>query len=121
VLVITQLLNLALVPLFAHAALSLSIGLGAVVNALWLLIGLRRRGSYRPSPGWGRFVLQVLLGTALLYGYLLWAAQAVDWLNMPGQHLLRVGLVAAVVASAVALYLASVALLGLKLRQFLRR
>jgi putative peptidoglycan lipid II flippase len=121
VLVITQLLNLALVPLFAHAALSLSIGLGAVVNALWLLIGLRRRGSYRPSPGWGRFVLQVLLGTALLCGYLLWAAQAVDWLNMPGRHLLRVGLVAAVVASAVALYLASVALLGLKLRQFLRR
>ena len=121
VLVITQLLNLALVPLFAHAALSLSIGLGAVVNAVWLLVGLRRRGSYQPSPGWGRFVLQVLLGAALLCAYLLWAAQAVDWLHMPGQHLLRIGLVAAVVAGAALLYLAAVALLGLKLRQFLRR
>ncbi len=121
VLVITQLLNLALVPLFAHAALSLSIGLGAVVNAVWLLVGLRRRGSYQPSPGWGRFVLQVLLGAALLCGFLLWAAQAVDWLHMPGQHLLRIGLVAAVVAGAALLYLAAVALLGLKLRQFLRR
>ncbi len=121
VLVITQLLNLVLVPLFAHAALSLSIGLGAVVNALWLLVGLRRRGSYRPSPGWGRFLLQVVLGAALLCGFLLWAAQAVDWLHMPGQHLLRIGLVAAVVAGAALLYLAAVSLLGLNLRQFLRR
>ena len=121
VLVLTQLLNLALVPIFAHAALSLSIGLGAVVNALWLLVGLRRRGSYRPSPGWGWFLLQVVLGAALLCGFLLWAAQAVDWLHMPGQHLLRIGLVAAVVAGAALLYLAAVALLGLNLRQFLRR
>jgi len=121
VLVLTQLLNFALVPLFAHAALSLSIGLGAVVNALWLLVGLRQRGSYQPSPGWGRFLLQVVVGAALLTGYLLWAAQAVDWLHMPGQHLLRIGLVAAVVAGAALLYLAAVALLGLNLRQFLRR
>ena len=121
VLVITQLLNLALVPIFAHAALSLSIGLGAVVNALWLLVGLRRRGRYRPSPGWGWFLLQVVLGAALLCGFLLWAAQAVDWLHMPGQHLLRIGLVAAVVAGAALLYLAAVALMGLNLRQFLRR
>ncbi len=121
VLVITQLLNLVLVPLFAHAALSLSIGLGAVVNALWLLVGLRRRGSYRPSPGWGRFLLQVVLGAALLTGYLIWAAQAVDWLHMSGQHLLRIGLVGAAVAGAALLYLAAVALLGLNLRQFLRR
>ena len=121
VLVLTQLLNLALVPIFAHAALSLSIGLGAVVNALWLLVGLRRRGRYRPSPGWGWFLLQVVLGAALLCGFLLWAAQAVDWLHMPGQHLLRIGLVAAVVAGAALLYLAAVALMGLNLRQFLRR
>jgi len=121
VLLLTQLLNLALVPLFAHAALSLSIGLGAVVNALWLLVGLRRRGIYRPSPGWGRFVLQVLLGAALLCGFLLWAAQAVDWLHMPGQHLLRIAMVGAAVAGAAVLYLAAVAIMGINLRQFLRR
>jgi putative peptidoglycan lipid II flippase len=121
VLIITQLLNLALVPLFQHAALSLSIGLGAVVNALWLLAGLRKRGSYRPSPGWGRFLLQVVVSAALLCGYLLWAAQAVDWLHMADQHLLRVGLVAATVTGGAVLYLLAVSLLGLKLRQFLRR
>jgi putative peptidoglycan lipid II flippase len=121
VLIITQLLNLALVPLFQHAALSLSIGLGAVVNALWLLAGLRTRGSYRPSPGWARFVLQVAISAALLSAYLLWAAQVVDWLHMAGQHLLRVGLVAATVIGGAVLYLVTVNLLGLKLRQFLRR
>ena len=40
VLVITQLLNFVLVPLLQHAGLALSIGLGALVNAGWLLVGL---------------------------------------------------------------------------------
>jgi putative peptidoglycan lipid II flippase len=121
VLVITQLLNLALVPLFAHAALSLSIGLGAVVNAVWLLVGLRRRGSYRPAPGWGRFMLQVLVAALVLAAYLAWAAQAVDWLHMAGRSWQRAGLVAAALSGAVALYLGGVAVLGLNLRQFMRR
>jgi putative peptidoglycan lipid II flippase len=121
VLVITQLLNLVLVPLFAHAALSLSIGLGAVVNACWLLYGLVKRGSYRPAPGWGRFGLQVLAAALVLAAYLAWAAQVVDWLNMAGLHWERIGLVAATLGGAAALYLAGVAVLGLNLRQFLRR
>ena len=49
VLVLTQLLNLALVPVFQHAGLALAIGIGALVNATWLLVGLRRKGSYRPG------------------------------------------------------------------------
>jgi hypothetical protein len=53
VLVITQLLNIALVPLLKHAGLALSIGLGAMINAGWLLVGLLRRGSYRPAPAGG--------------------------------------------------------------------
>jgi putative peptidoglycan lipid II flippase len=53
-----------LVPLMAHAGLALSIGLGALVNALWLLVGLLRRGSYRPQPGWARFALQVVAASA---------------------------------------------------------
>jgi len=40
---------------------------------------------------------------------------------MAGQHLLRVGLVAATVIGGAVLYLVTVTLLGLKLRQFLRR
>jgi putative peptidoglycan lipid II flippase len=72
VLVFTQLLNVLLVPVLQHAALTLTIGIGALVNAVWLLVGLIRRGSYRPEPGWGKFVLQVLAASLLLTALLVW-------------------------------------------------
>ena len=121
VLIITQLLNWALVPYFRHAALSLSISLGALLNALWLLRGLKARGSYQPQPGWGRFALQVLIACVLLGAYLYWAAQAFAWLDMPGGPVQRVLWVALVLAGAALLYLGSILALGLQLRQFLRR
>jgi len=70
ILVLTQLLNLVFVPMFQVAGLSLSIGLAAMVNAGLLLTGLIRRGTFKPEPGWGRFLLQVLAGSALLVVYL---------------------------------------------------
>lgn len=121
VLVITQLLNGILVPYMHHAALSLSISIGALLNALWLLRGLQARGSYIPQPGWIRFGLQVALACAALAAYLAWAAQAFNWLTMAGGPLQRVLYVALVLAGAALLYLTSVLTLGLNLRQFLRR
>ena len=121
VLILTQLMNLAFVPLFRHAGLSLSIGLGAVVNATWLLIGLIRRGSYKPEPGWGRFALQVLAGSALLAVYLLWAAQALPWLELRAESLKRIAWLAAAMTGAGVVYLGAVWAAGLNLRQFLRR
>jgi len=121
VLVITQLLNLAFVPLFQHAGLSLSISVGAVINALWLLAGLLWRKSYRPEPGWGLFLLQVLAGSALLVIYLLWATQAFSWVELRSESLKRVGVVASVLMGAALLYLGAVWAAGLNLRQFLRR
>src|SRR5690606_21282356 len=74
VLVITQWLNIVLVRLLRHAGLALSIGIGALINAGWLLAGLIRGGIFQPSPGWGRFSLQVGAGTALLAAFLFWGA-----------------------------------------------
>jgi putative peptidoglycan lipid II flippase len=85
VLVITQLLNLALVPLLQHAGLALAIGIGALVNAVWLLIGLRRRGSYTPAPGWGQFAMQVLAASALLAVFLMWGSSAFHWTFEPSR------------------------------------
>ena len=121
VLVITQLLNVVLVPYFKHAGLSLSIGLGALINALWLLSGLMRRKSYRPSPGWGLFLLQVLAASALLAIYLLWAAGAFAWVALQSSAWLRIGLMALLLSGAAMLYLGAVWAAGLNLRQFLRR
>lgn len=121
VLIVTQILNIALVPLFQQAGLSLSIGIGALINALWLLTGLMRRGSYRPQPGWGLFLLQVLAGSALLVIYLLWANQAFAWIELRSESLKRVGLLALLMSGAVMLYLGAVWAAGLNLKQFLRR
>ncbi|MBS0344098.1 MAG: murein biosynthesis integral membrane protein MurJ, partial [Proteobacteria bacterium] len=68
VLVFTQVLNFFLVPHLQHAALTLSIGIGALVNSLWLLAGLLRAGTYRPVTGWPLFILRVLVATAALGG-----------------------------------------------------
>lgn len=119
VLIFTQLLNLLLVPRLQHAALALSIGIGAVFNALLLLLGLVRRGSYRPLPGWGAFALQVLAASALLTVFLMWADRAFDWLRLPAAP--RVGLLALLVLGAALIYLGAVWLAGLRFRQFLRR
>jgi len=121
VLVFTQLLNIALVPLLQHAALALSIGIGAMVNAAWLLVGLLRRGSYQPRPGWGVFALQVLAASALLTVFLMWAASAWDWTRLQSQAGLRIGLLALLVSGAAALYLGAAWAAGLRFRQFLKR
>jgi len=121
VLVVTQLLNVALVPLMAHAGLALSIGLGALVNASWLLWGLVRRGSYQPQPGWRLYGLQVLSASALLAVFLLWAAQHFAWIALRAHSVQRVGLLALVLCAAAVLYFAVLRVSGLKLRATLRR
>ena len=121
VLVITQLFNLALVPLLQHAGLALAIGLGALINALWLLLGLMRRGSYRPSPGWGLFLLRVVLASALLAAFLLLAGGAFDWTAMRTHSFQRIGLMALVLLGSSALYFIALRLCGTNLRQLLQR
>lgn len=121
VLALTQLMNLVFVPYLAHAGLALAIGLGAMVNALWLLIGLIRRGAYTPSAGWARFSLQVLAASALLAVYLMWLAARVDWVALQAHALQRVGLLALSVLGAALVYFMSLTLAGVKLRQFVRK
>ena len=121
VLVLTQLMNLVLVPIFHVAGLSLSIGLGAMFNAGFLLLGLMRRGTFTPAPGWLRFVLQVLAASAVLGLYLWWAATAVDWLGLRAEKWWRLTLFAGTLVGAVGIYLGTAAATGLKLRQFLKR
>ena len=121
VLVLTQLMNLALVPYFRHAGLALSIGLGALLNAAWLLVGLYRRRSWQPAAGWGRFLLQVLAATALLTVFLMWAASGFGWIELRAHVLGRVGLLAGMLAASAAIYFAALWAAGLELRQFVTR
>ena len=121
VLALTQLLNLVFVPLVGVAGLALSIGLGAMVNAFWLLRGLRRQGSYMPLPGWTRFALKVLLASAAM-ALLQWQlAERLDWIALGQSEGLRALAMAGSLAASALLYFSLLALQGLRLRQFMRR
>jgi len=121
VLVATQCLNLVFVPWLHHAGLALSIGLGACVNALALLVGLRRRGVYRPAAGWAGFLARVALALVAMGAALWLAEQRIDWLGLQGQAWLRAVLLLATVAGAAVVYFAVLFMLGFRPGDFRRR
>jgi len=114
VLVVTQLLNLLLVPRLAHAGLALAIGLGACANALALWTGLRRRGAYRPARGWGRLALRLVPALATMAAPLLWAERHLDWLALQPWPWLRAAWLAAIVIAAAGLYFGTLYLCGMR-------
>ena len=119
VLVLTQIFNLLMVPWLAHAGLALSIGLAALVNAAWLLVGLIRRKAFVPAPGWGKLLMQVTAAAILLAALLLWFAQSFDWLAL--REWKRAGLMAGALALSACVYFGVLAVAGLPLRKLLRR
>ena len=122
VLVCTQLMNLVFVE-WLHigvGGLALSIGLGATLNACWLLIGLIRLGVYKPQPGWLAFGSRVLVATLALGAGLMWADHAIDWLDR-SHPLLRALKMAGVLGGVAVLYVAVLAVVGIKVKQFVRK
>ncbi|TAM85764.1 MAG: murein biosynthesis integral membrane protein MurJ [Candidimonas sp.] len=123
VLVLTQIFNVAFVPQFAHAGLALSIGLGASVNALCLLMMLRRRGIYIPGPGWRRFRLRILPALAALSAVLILADRHIHWVRLGATHHggLRALWLLGVLAASVVVYFAVLYASGFRPRDFTRR
>ena len=120
VLIATQLMNLAFVPLFAHAGLALAIGLGACINAALLFIGLKASGVYRARPGWPGFALRLCAALLVLAVVLTWATGRFDWIAMralPGQ---RIAALAAIVVGGAILYFAALFAGGMRVAHFRR-
>ncbi len=117
VLGVTQLMNLLFMNLFQHAGLALATGLGACLNATLLYYGLRRRGLYRPRPGWWHFLarLAVALGVmALVLVY--FQGEPSRWLT--GSSLGHAAALVPLLAAAAAAYFAALWLLGFRLKDF---
>jgi putative peptidoglycan lipid II flippase len=114
VLILTQLLNLVLVPSLAHAGLALSIGLGACINALALYVGLRRRQLYQPQPGWWPFLGKLVLGLAVMGSAMVFIAGDIDWTAVSLSIWQRAGWMAITLSAGLASYLLTLWLLGVR-------
>ena len=119
-LVVTQLFNLVFVPVFQHAGLALSIGLGACVNAGMLYFFMRRQGIFKPQPHWLMFLLKLVIALALMGGGL-WLASGLDseWLTQG--TLTKAWRLTWVIALGMALYFSALWLMGFRLSDFSRR
>lgn len=116
----TQLMNLAFIVPLKHAGLALSIGLASCLNAGLLYRGLRIRGIYRPEPGWGRFVLKLMVALAALGLVLgLGGGDASVW--MSASALERIVRLTALVLAGVMVYFLVLFALGFRPADFRRR
>ena len=120
VLIATQLMNLLFVPQIAHAGLALSIGLAATMNAALLFYFLKKRGVYKPEPGWPLFLAR-LSGALLLLAIVgMVVAAQFDWIAMKNTPLLRIGALLMIVTLCVVSYFGSLLAMGFRFSDFKR-
>jgi putative peptidoglycan lipid II flippase len=119
-LVATQLMNLAFVWPLKHAGLALAIGLGACLNAALLYAKLRQHGIYTPEPGWLAFALRVMGSVIVMAGVLWLSMGTAEWWFAADWKLRLAGLTGLVLLGA-SVYLACLAALGFRLRDYSRR
>jgi putative peptidoglycan lipid II flippase len=120
VLVATQVMNVAFVPWLGHGGLALSIGLGALINAGFLLGGLLRQGSYQPSPGWRVFAARLVPANLGLGAALYGAAGHIDWIGLQAHGGQRAATMAGVLVASSLIYFALLAVCGLRPRHLAR-
>jgi putative peptidoglycan lipid II flippase len=113
-------MNLLFVPLYAHAGLALSIGIGACGNAAILYFMLRKRGIYQPQSGWKVFFLKVGAALVLLAGISMWIAARFDWIALQAHPLARVGALALVMIVCGIVYFGALFAMGFRIRDFRR-
>ena len=119
-LLATQAMNLAFVGWLDHAGLALSIGLAACLNASLLYRGLRQQGIYTPQPGWGMFVLKLLVAMSVMAATL-WFTMGSESSWLQKSLLGRTGHLAWLVPLGAASYFVTLWLFGFRPRDFKRR
>ena len=121
VLIATQLMNVLFVPYLQHAGLSLSIGLGACLNAAILVFLLSRRGMLGGGRDWLGFIVKTSTAVLVMAVVAYFASQQVDWLSMNNgitALIKRAALLFAVIAASAVVYFAVLFALGFRMRDF---
>jgi putative peptidoglycan lipid II flippase len=108
-------LNLLLIRPMAHAGLALSTSLSSILNAVLLWVGLLKQRHLAWDAAWRQLLWQVFLAALVMAGLLYYLAGGMTaWFAM---HIWqRVGHLSADIALAMAVYVAVLWLLGLRLR-----
>ena len=107
--------SLLLIGPLAHAGLALASALAALCNAGLLLTLLWRRGVYRLTRPWLRFLFRVIIATALMSLALHFVAGELEyWLQASAW--LRVGWLALLVLAGLSVYAVGLLLSGLRPR-----
>jgi putative peptidoglycan lipid II flippase len=126
VLILTQLLNLLLVPLFTkagigHVGLTLSISIGALINAFLLCVLLISKNRFTPGKGWGLFLCQILGASLAMAAHLSFFGGRFDWVTMQAEPIRRALIAIFVIVSAASVYGAVLMILGLNPQSYLKR
>lgn len=116
-MVVNTLLCVLFIRHFAHAGLTLASALAGYLNGGVLLFLLLKRGLFQPSPGWLKYLCQLLLanGAIVLYLYAMhhtlgyWLSFSAFW---------RLSLLLGHVSAVIGIYLLILACTGLRLSHF---
>lgn len=104
----------------AHVGLALAISLAACLNAGLLYWQLRRADIFQPLPGWGLFLLKLVVAVAVMVAVLLGLLQVMPaWAE--GEMLVRLLRLGALVATGLVAYFGMLLILGFRPRDFARR
>ncbi|WP_367680590.1 murein biosynthesis integral membrane protein MurJ [Candidatus Fukatsuia anoeciicola] len=117
-LIITQIMNLIFVTPLQHVGLSLSIGLGACLNASLLYWQLRKQKIFYPQPGWLLFICKLLIAVFIMCIILLIVLGLMPpWDN--GSMMYRLSRLFLVILVGIGSYFSVLGLLGFRLRDFI--
>ncbi|MFZ4077390.1 MAG: murein biosynthesis integral membrane protein MurJ [Legionellaceae bacterium] len=112
----TVLCSLLIIPL-AHAGLTLASALAGYLNCLILWVRLVRRGFYKPSKGWGRFLFQLLVANGLMVLYLFFMRGTLEaWMDKAA--MMRLSCLLMHVMVALGIYILALGACGIRPAQF---
>ncbi len=112
-------LNLLLVTYFQHVGLALATTIAAFVNAFLLFRGLRRESVLALEADWVIYLLKVAVAAAVMGAVLLFALPELGWW-LERAFWVRISMMMLICAGGAVIYGASLWLLGINARQFLR-
>jgi putative peptidoglycan lipid II flippase len=107
-------LNVFLVPVLQHAALTLTIAIGALVNSHLAAGRPDAPRQLQARAGLGQVRAAGAGRHAAAGGLLVWGSQHFDWIGLREHRLARIGLLAALIAASALLYFAVLAAAGVR-------